>query len=89
MTDEDSRSRTSTGSLAGAVRRRGKSRPGSPRSTASFPKTQAAGLADPGRKVDLTERSVRRGEGRGRGFASLLPKTTFKFFEAPLCCDKP
>ena len=24
--------------------------------------TRAAGLADPGRKVDLTERSVRRGE---------------------------
>ena len=42
MTDEYSRSRTSTGSSAGAVRRRGKSRPGSPRSTASFPKTWAA-----------------------------------------------
>ena len=62
MTDEDSRSRTSTGSSAGAVRRRWKSRPGSPNNTASFSKTQAAGLADPGRKVDLTERSVQRGE---------------------------
>ena len=89
MTDEDSRSRTSTGSSAGVVRRRWKSRPGSPNNTASFPKTRAAGLADPGRKVDLVKRSVRRGEGRGREFASLLPKTTFKFFGAPLCCDKP
>ena len=89
MTDEDSRSRTSTGSSAGAVRRRGKSRPGSPRSTASFPKTQAAGLADPGRKVDLGALGPAwRGERTGE-FASLLPKTTFKFFEAPLCCDKP
>ena len=42
MTDEDSRSRISTGSSAGAVRRRGKSRPGSPNNTASFPRTWAA-----------------------------------------------
>ena len=60
-TSEDSR-RLRPGARPGAVRRRWKSRPGSPNNTASFPKTQAAGLADPERKVDLTERSVRRGE---------------------------
>ena len=58
MTDEDSRSRTSTGSSAGAEGGSGK----------------ALGPA---------------WRGEGREFASLLPKTTFKFFGAPLCCDKP
>ena len=38
---------------------------------------------------DFDRELGRGGEGRGREFASLLPKTTFKFFGAPLCCDKP